>query len=94
MKIRIHKNTIRIRLGNEDIKNLNQDGIIVECLKFSSESAFEYKLALSEKNGILLEGSSMIIYINKTDFNNQNDVSIEWITEEGLTVLVESDYYG
>ena len=93
MKIRIHTNSIRVRLSSNDIQALRRKGKIIETLRFSSSKLFQYKLMLSEKYEVTAEETSISITIRSEDMVDDH-ISIQWVTEEGLEVLVESDLYG
>ncbi|WP_425391125.1 DUF7009 family protein [Ekhidna sp.] len=94
MKLRIHQNSIRIRLSGDDSKALKESGFVREELQFDLQKTYCYQLRLAGENKVILEEGSMIVSIDRQQFLNQNHVSITWVSSEGLKVLVESDLYG
>jgi len=47
MKLRIHANSLRLRLSRSDVERLQQTGICTESLRFGSGSQLDYSLEVS-----------------------------------------------
>lgn len=93
MKIRIHQNSIRVRLSVHDIQELKQGEVVDEVLTFSHSHTHTYQMLASDVNEIKLGDHLITITINKENLQNKH-ISIQWITEGGSEILVESDIYG
>src|SRR5579871_898075 len=51
MKLRIHENSLRLRLNQADVARLEQDGRVVEAVEFGPNARFTYSLESSGKCG-------------------------------------------
>jgi hypothetical protein len=49
MKLRIHANSLRLRLSRSDVERLQQTGICTESLRFGSGSQLDYALEVSSE---------------------------------------------
>lgn len=94
MKLRICQNSIRIRLSGNDIKKLKASEEVVESLQFAASKTYRYILKLSGSDQVVLGQDSLLIAVDRTTFLEQDHVSIKWLSETGIEVLVESDIYG
>lgn len=49
MKLRIHANSLRMRLSRSEVERLQQTGICTESLRFGSGSQLDYSLEVSSR---------------------------------------------
>jgi len=49
MKLRIHANSLRLRLSRSEVEQLQQTGICTESLRFGSGSQLDYSLEVSSR---------------------------------------------
>ena len=50
MKLRIHGNSLRLRLNRSDIEHFRQTGILKESLRFGPDAELGYILEASSRN--------------------------------------------
>jgi hypothetical protein len=49
VKLRIHRNSLRLRLNRSDVERFRKTGICAECLRFGSGSQLTYTLEASSR---------------------------------------------
>lgn len=102
MKIRIRGNTIRLRLSQTDIQQLNQDGIIKETTSFNLDHHFHYALQIAENNEKItadFQNNEIRIIAPLATANEWIQTDLVGISEEipignnaFLSILIEKDF--
>lgn len=87
MKLRIHGNSIRIRLSPSDLKLLEEEGVVSQEIHFPNAEKLEYELVISDNYGADLAGYRMTITIPR-------DAVSTWIHSEELSLEASLDLGG
>lgn len=99
MKLRIHKNSIRLRLSQPEVEKIGQGNTIMETLEtgLGRENNFSYMLWPMENCqdlGAAFEQNILKIYLpmhQAKEWANTEKVSISR-TGNGVTILIEKDF--
>lgn len=100
MKLRIHNNSIRLRLSQPEVGKIAGGQFIMETLETvgSRENNFSYSLMPLEncsEIGAEFEQNNLKIYLpqNQADeWANSDQVSLEQVSRTGLIILIEKDF--
>jgi len=101
MKLRIHENSLRIRVDRPDLEALRRDGCIEHRLAISAGSALVYRLELGSTDALSarLDGSRVTVTLPRAMAEDWYDddavaVSAEQIVDQHnrLTLLIEKDF--
>jgi hypothetical protein len=103
MKIRIHRNTIRLRLSQTEVKQLGQDAEIIEEVRFPAPyPALVYALKIQDEANELTishEAPQLFIFLPVSKFKTWAGSDHVGITEniplddgQILRVLIEKDF--
>lgn len=96
MKIRIKDNSIRFRLSQNEINELCHQGKVNASCRLSNTELGYQIIAYRESPYIVeFKDNSITLFINKDLIENweSNDiVGFDGITEEGTTILIEKDF--
>ena len=101
MKLRIHNNSIRLRLSRSEVSQFQEAGHISDVLDFGTMGKFTYGLTMAEEftfhctydqSQILLKVPRQLALVWAT--TNQVDLSTEQTLDSGgkLQLLVEKDF--
>lgn len=98
MKLRLRKNSIRLRLLQSEIKLLKESGSVSETITFAPGQILFYNLQISENaqfisahflnNQIIVE----IPFEIAQNWINTETIGIKIDTRESLTILIEKDF--
>src|SRR5690606_17788217 len=100
MKLRIHKNSIRLRLSQPEVDKIGQGQDITESLEMGLgwKNEFSYCLMPMEDCqdiGAEFEQSALKIYLPKNQaeaWANSDRVGITHVTGNRITILIEKDF--
>jgi hypothetical protein len=102
MKIRIKGNSLRLRLSQTEIRELDKKGIVSEVIAFGPGQALVYSLEkaedLPDPRAIYTDNRIMVLLPGKTvdDWVHSDQVSIVGsqnnAASEGLSLLIEKDF--
>ena len=102
MKLRIHKNSIRLRLGRSDVESLADDGLLRETLRFPDGAELSYALESSPASVVPtahLEGGGILVRLPEdlvSTWARSERISISEDVDLGpdgqLAILVEKDF--
>lgn len=101
MKIRIQGNSIRLRLGQTEVKTLGEHGFLLETTQFPNGDFFDYSVVsecVDEPTAFVLENGIQIALPENDchSFASSDEVSLEAALDlpEGgqLAILVEKDF--
>lgn len=98
MKLRIEKNSIRIRVKKSDLEKLKKHGLIRESVAFLKGFHFHYELKIDEKiKTIEASFSSATITVSiplsmANSWIDTEQVGVENTSENGLFILIEKDF--
>ena len=93
MKLRIHENSLRLRVNRPDVEALRRDGSIEHRLNVTAEAALVYRLeiddcAVPEAALVAAEGGSMIIV------RLPGPLAERWFDEREVAVTASVDIAG
>jgi Family of unknown function (DUF7009) len=97
MKIRIQRNTIRLRLSQKEVDEIGAGQKVVESTSFPS-SDFEYTLGLHDESPNILcdfNNGKMLISINRNlaiSWANNDEVGLNNSQEDSPYILIEKDF--
>jgi hypothetical protein len=83
MKLRIQRNTVRVRLNDQEVAKLASGENIVEQTNFPSETLF-YKIQLGAENDAQFVDNSITIDLNK-------DAVEQWASTDQISISIEMD---
>ena len=101
MKIRIHQQSVRLRLSTKDVEEFTKNGLIKENLIFGEgQSEFGYELKISKENSYKIRFIDSVVSIEipkeKADhWLNPNEVGFHFTQETGehpIKVIIEKDF--
>jgi hypothetical protein len=100
VKLRIHQNSLRLRLNRSDLEQFRQTGVCAEALRFAPNSELSYALeASSQVNAMeaqLREGCIRILLPLRMaqDWAGSDQVSLSLNSGEGCgpSLLIEKDF--
>ena len=96
MKLRINKQSVRIRIDQDDLNTLSSTGSIKEVLGNATLGQFSYTLTTSNDSdlGLHFNQNSIIVYIPEqfmSEWANSDRVGFD-AKFNGVDVLVEKDF--
>ncbi len=101
MKLRIHENSLRIRVNRPDLDALRRDGCIEHRLVIALGSALVYRLELCEEQSLSarLDGSCVTIRLPRAmaeEWYDDSAVSVSGVqpgdSRSPLNLLIEKDF--
>lgn len=100
MKLRIHNNSIRLRLSQPEVEKIAGGQFIMETLETGGgrENNFSYSLMPLEncpEIGAEFEQNNLKIYLPQDqadEWANSDQVSLKQVSHTGLIVLIEKDF--
>lgn len=100
MKLRLHKNSIRLRLSQPEVEKIGQGKTIKETLEigWAGENNFSYSLMpLENCEGIAaaFEQNNLKIYLPKNqgaEWATSDHVGMSQVPENGVAILIEIDF--
>ena len=104
MKLRLHRNSIRFRLSQSEVAELNEHGLLSESISFGieQENQISYVLEQTQRENIYstFQNNRLKVYIPQASVNswagNPEQVGIyaELLLAEGnlLKVIIEKDF--
>lgn len=100
MKLRVHKNSIRLRLSQSEVKKIGQGQPIVEILEIGvgQQGHFSYSLIpVEEENDILADygqNNLKVIFPKQLaiEWASTDRVSLSNQMDNGLSILIEKDF--
>ena len=101
MKLRIHKNSIRLRLSQTEVDKVAKGQAILETLETGGgdrESNFSYSLIPSDGNEQIsaeFKQNNLKIVFPKNqaeEWANTDKVAVSQLSDKGVTILIEKDF--
>lgn len=100
MKLRIHGNSLRIRVTRSELEGLQRDGSLEDRLTLAADAALRYRLELSESGPLraALADNRLTIFLPSASADTwfaETSVSVEGSQQTGsenLQLLVEKDF--
>ena len=93
MKLRIHKNSIRLRINREDLKVLDSKGLLIHSLG-NTNHKWSYRIILDEIFKMDLNNDGFQFFIPKSDFKHLKSNQIDQLKYEieNLSLCIEKEY--
>jgi len=100
MKLRVRKNSIRLRLSSSEVRQFRENGYIEEAIEFGAGSRFNYALAIAETNSInaRFENGKITVFVPPSEaesWTSSNEIGLENKQSIGddkfLKILIEKD---
>ncbi len=96
MKLRIKSNTLRLRLSQDEVSRLCQDGSVFDICHFGDNHlTYGIRHHNGEEMKAEFSGPRIVVDIPKgwtTDWDQNDLTGFEVTDEEGLFILVEKDF--
>ena len=100
MKLRINRNSLRLRLNRSDVEQLRKAGICTEVLRFASDSQLTYKLEASSHVKVIETQyrQDCIRVVLPLDMaqqwadSGQVSLSLQRADDSGPSLLIEKDF--
>lgn len=98
MKLRLHANSIRLRLSRPEMSTLAKDRRVQDSLAFGSDSRFVYSLEIDRnatETHSLYDGGRIRVVIVENEANRwieTDQVGIESSPASGPRILIEKDF--
>ncbi len=98
MKLRLHDNTIRLRLSRGEVDRLVGEGRVEESIAFASGARLGYALVASAGAGAVgarFEGGRLVVEAPAdaaAAWARSNETGIEAAPETGPRILIEKDF--
>ena len=89
MKIRLHKNSVRLRLSQTEVAELKQNNSVEERFDFSS-GHFAVSLQSGTSNTAQLDNNKIRITADLSDWIDSDQEGIEFT--DGLEIAIEKDF--
>jgi hypothetical protein len=98
VKVRIEKNSIRLRLRKSELEVLHSGAAIGETLHFSPDNKLQFELIISKKSMTIesfFEDKKVLVSLPFEQFltwYESQQVSIDFTTDSQMYVLIEKDF--
>jgi len=94
MKLRIHKNSVRLRLSQSEVARLSENGWIEDRIEFPNGQTLTFLLESGEANSARLEDGNIRIIASRPDLRHWIDSDREGVEYETgpLKVAIEKDF--
>ena len=97
MKIRIHRNVLRLRLSQAEVELFGKNGQVVDSINFGVGAMKYQLLSIADNTDILSRFEENCITIevpsqHATEWVQTDQVSLENANQESLKILVEKDF--
>ena len=101
MKLRIHRNSLRLRLNRSDVEQLRKTGICAEALRFGPDSQLTYTLETSSHLRVMearyyQDSIRVLLPIDMAEQwaagSDQVSLSLRCDDDSGPSLLVEKDF--
>jgi len=101
MKLRIHENSIRLRLSQSDVEEFAERSLVAACLKFADGGRLSYALIASDAvsgSEARFEDGTITVLVPKTGADEWVNSDAVAITDEparetsGMKIIVEKDF--
>jgi hypothetical protein len=101
MKLRIHENSLRIRVNRPDVEALRRDGSIEHCLAITAGARLTYRLELTDSGPLsaVLDAAHVTVRLPRSmaePWFEDDAVSLTGSQENGadgeLELLIEKDF--
>lgn len=96
MKIRIHGDSLRLRLSQKEVSDLVADGIVTSACRFP-QGTFAYSIKTGDNNELAAEVNegNITVFVPGSmvdGWDTDQRVGFDHRTESGLYILVEKDF--
>jgi hypothetical protein len=96
MKLRLHSNSVRLRLSRGEVDALGESGRVEECIAFAPDRAFSYSIECAEipEPSAALENGAIRVKLPRTDVKQwiaTDQTGIE-ATQGPLRLIIEKDF--
>jgi hypothetical protein len=96
MKLRLHSNSVRLRLSQSEVDQLGETGRVEESIEFAPDRALHYSIESAEipAPSAALDGGSIRVRLPRTDVKQwiETDQTGIEATQGPLRLLVEKDF--
>ncbi len=96
MKLRMHSNSVRLRLSRSEVDALNQNGHVEECIQFSPDRTLWYSVECAEipAPSATLEGSVIQVKLPRGEVQRwaESDQTGIEATQGPLRLFIEKDF--
>jgi len=98
MKLRIHGNSVRLRLSRTDMQTFAQNGLVQDAIQFAPESRLSYALQCApfvEEVQVQYEHGAITILIPvkvAREWISSDEVGISFAGAAGPSLLIEKDF--
>ncbi len=96
MKLRMHSNSVRLRLSRSEVDALGQNGHVEECIQFSPDRTLWYSVESAEvpAPSAVLEGSLIQVKLPRAEVKQwvESDQTGMEATQGSLHLLIEKDF--
>tara|TARA_Y100000589_G_scaffold236037_1_gene223433 strand:- start:1590 stop:1955 length:366 start_codon:yes stop_codon:yes gene_type:complete len=93
MKLRIHKNSIRLRLDRNDFYELSDRNVLIQSLETSTYK-WNFSILLAEVFKVELSNEGFKFFIPHSDFDNLKSTKLEYLKYivDNLKISIEKEY--
>ena len=94
MKLRIHKNNLRLRLSQSEVVRLSQEGSLQDRIEFPDGRALSFSVESGEAGGAKFEEGSVRVIAPRLDLRHWIETDQEGIQFQTgpLSVAIEKDF--
>jgi len=100
VKLRIHRNSLRLRLNRSDVEQFRKTGICAECLRFGSGSQLTYTLEASSRWTVVearyyrdcIRVLLPLHVAQQWAGSDQISLSVDRADDRGPSLLIEKDF--
>jgi hypothetical protein len=100
VKLRIHRNSLRLRLNRSDVEQFQKTGICAECLRFGSGSQLTYTLETSSRLTVMeaqyrQDCMRVLLPLHVSQQwagSDQVSLSVDRADDRGPSLLIEKDF--
>jgi hypothetical protein len=96
MKLRMHSNSVRLRLSQSEVSAVGEGGRVEECVQFAPDHALWYSVECAEIRSpeAILESNSIRVKLPRTEVKQwiETDQTGIEATQGPLRLLVEKDF--